>query len=553
MTFKLDFGLQGGSMANDLWIIAPTGVSFRSQPSSTASVVLGVAFGQHVTALNTESVVDASGRSWLQVRTDSGSIGFIAASLNGDRLVSNTKPVDPFVVQVLDTQVVRDAGGLAVRDRRDITLNPIDQVQPNEKLTVFVRLIEADNTPWLWVLSPRGQYGWAREQVMGVTLVSKAGSTLPPTNATTPTSTTDVWVNSDIGLNFRDRPSGNLIAVLPNGQHLTAIGSPNPPDANGTVFQQVRTDAGQTGYVAAVYQGLSLLTTTQPIPPVSVVPWGKCLAGVGMADPRPFNSTDKSMIQKSKIEAFKIFTLGDADETKSLINDLRKIRADMFIVARLFFKPDADNKPHFSPQNFVDTINTGMSACYAAAVRYFEVHNEPNLTDEGMGWNWTDGTAFGTWLIQVLNILRLKFPEAKLGYPGLSPQPNVPGFINGSASAIAQCDWIGAHCYWQTPTAMQTDSDGLYWRRFRAQFPDKLLMITEFSNNTANVSADQKGQQYAQYYQLLRHENNLGAAFSFALNWPGQDQNREGWVFNNGETAIGTTVGAKINQAGFLA
>ena len=93
----------------------------------------------------------------------------------------------------------------------------------------------------------------------------------------------------------------------------------------------------------------------------------------------------------------------------------------------------------------------------------------------------------------------------------------------------------------------------MYWRRFRSRFPDKLLMITEFSNNNPGVDPIEKGKQYAEYYRLLRQERNVGAAFSFALNWPGQDANREGWEAEGRETGIAGEVGTRIAQAGFLA
>ena len=101
---------------------------------------------------------------------------------------------------------------------------------------------------------------------------------------------------------------------------------------------------------------------------------------------------------------------------------------------------------------------------------------------------------------------------------------------------------------------MNAENSGLKWRTFRTLLPDKLIMVTEFSNNRTQFNnvpttdAD-KGNQYVQYYKLLRQEANLGAAFSFALTWPGQDVNREGWVFKNGETQIAGTVGAAL-QAG---
>ena len=93
----------------------------------------------------------------------------------------------------------------------------------------------------------------------------------------------------------------------------------------------------------------------------------------------------------------------------------------------------------------------------------------------------------------------------------------------------------------------------MYWRaKFKSRFPNKSLMITEFSNNSAAVSATDKASQYASDIKMLRTEPNVGAAFAFALNWPGQDHNREGWEFNGSETAIPGTFAALITQPGFL-
>jgi len=77
----------------------------------------------------------------------------------------------------------------------------------------------------------------------------------------------------------------------------------------------------------------------------------------------------------------------------------------------LVFAIDFDNKPSFSPQNFADFVNNGLSALYQVGVRYFEVHNEPNLKLEGLEWNWRNGAEFGSWFTQVLGILRQRCPR----------------------------------------------------------------------------------------------------------------------------------------------
>ncbi len=434
----------------NVWVTAPAGLLFRSAPTPGAMLLGGLVFGQPLTAIGAESLsADASGRTWQQVRTAAGVTGFVAATLGGERLLATSKPADPYIVQVIDGQPIRDAGGLAVRDARNVMLTPIDRVQPGERLTVYAR-VEEGGTPWLWVQSPRNQYGWARETSQGQVLVSKVTPDLggsstgatpePERNTPLPVATTsEVWVISDNGLLLREQGSraSKTILGIPFGDHLVTEGPQVGPDAENIVWQQVRTDASVRGWVAAIFQGEATLTTTQPTPApiVSVVPWGKCYAGLGMGNPQPLTPTELAVIRKSQVEAFKMLTLPDPGENKTLIKQLRQIKSDMFIVARLFFSVDFNGRSHFSPNDFVNFVSNGFEACYQSGLRHFELHNEPNLDIEGNGWNWSRRRAVRHWLSQVINLLRQRHGDLQLGYPGLSPQPNVPDFLTGSASA----------------------------------------------------------------------------------------------------------------------
>ncbi len=200
----------------------------------------------------------------------------------------------------------------------------------------------------------------------------------------------------------------------------------------------------------------------------------------------------------------------------------------MFIVARLFFSVDANSKTKFSRRILWTSVNNGLTACYQAGVRYFEVHNEPNLEIEGMNWNWASGADFGSWLQQVLNILKPQLPRREMGLSGpLAAAQSSMRFLDGSAAAANACDWIGVHCYWQQPPnqppyPINGDNAGMYWRaKFKPRFPNKMLMITEFSNNSAGVSPNDKGTQYADYIKLLRTEPNVGAAFALCAELAG--------------------------------
>ncbi len=330
---------------------------------------------------------------------------------------------------------------------------------------------------------------------------------------------------------------------------------------NDTPWLWVRTSGSRYGWLLEKQDNITFVewvSGATPPGPSSQPVWsfGKCLAGVGAANPQPMTPLEFAMLRESKVEAFKMLTLPDPDDTRRMIENLKRIPTLKLIVARLFFPVDLQTKTPFSPQVFVNTVLMGTQAAYQAGVRYFEVHNEPNLIQEGLDWNWKGGQAFGAWLTQVLALLRQRFPEIKLGFPGLSPQPNVPGFLDDASSAITECDWIGCHCYWQSPDGgtypMRGNNAGMYWRQFRDRYPDKLIMITEFSNNHAGVDPREKGRQYARYFQLLRKEKNVGAAFAFAVSWPGQDNAREGWIREGQATGIAASVGALLDQPGFL-
>jgi hypothetical protein len=560
-----------GQPTGDVFVIAANGVNLRAQPSTSAASLGGAVYGQHLVALGTESAPDAQAITWQQVKTDAGVIAFAAASQSGERYLSSSTPVAPYVVQVIDNQQIRDAGGLALRPGRDITQNPIDRAQAGERLTVFQRVVEADGTPWLWVQSPRNQYGWARETSQGQPLVVKVTTDLsgasgtgatpePPRKVPPPTANTqDLYVIATDGVNLRKERSttSQVLLIVPYGTKLTAIGPEVGPDASAITWRQVRTADNQLGWVAVNISGEATVSTSAPAPVqvTSAVPWGKCLAGLGMGNPQPLTSGQLKLIRDAKLEAFKVLTLGDPGQNQQMIAQLKNVRGDMFIVARLFFSVDVNSKTKFSSQNFVDFCMNGLNACYQAGVRYFEIHNEPNLENEGMNWNWANGAEFGNWLQQVLNIVKPKFPDAKWGYPGLSPQPNVDAFLDGSAATANACDWIGVHCYWQQtvnqpPYPMNGDNAGYYWRaKFKPRFPNQMLMITEYSNNSAGASHNDKGTQYADYIKMLRTEPNIGAAFGFALNWPGQDNNHEGWE----GTAIPSAFVARASSVGALA
>jgi len=256
-----------------------------------------------------------------------------------------------------------------------------------------------------------------------------------------------------------------------------------------------------------------------PVPPVfdfgRLWPAGRCLAGVhGRADGR-LEAADFEVVAQARLEAVKLLTSAAPED----VDRLRAINPQIFIMVRLF--ADFRNRV-VSAEDFVSWMVGDMRGFYERGVRYYEIHNEPNLRPEGWTVSWQDGREFGAWWLAVRRGLKALFPQALFGWPGLSPdgfpmpeRTNDMRFLEAAADAVQAADFLGIHCYWRDEAEMNALSGGQGWREYRRRFPEKLLFITEFSNPTPHTSLAAKGEQYARYYQMLRNEPGLGAAFAF--------------------------------------
>lgn len=117
---------------------------------------------------------------------------------------------------------------------------------------------------------------------------------------------------------------------------------------------------------------------------------------------------------------------------------------------------------------------------------WVELHNEPNLTQEGLGASWADGRAFGEWLTAVRQLHKSALPDVKCIYPGLSPGGDVPGvransarFLADSAAAAQACDAIGVHCYWANGWPMS----GALLHLDNHKYLNRPVWVTEASRN----------------------------------------------------------------------
>lgn len=175
-----------------------------------------------------------------------------------------------------------------------------------------------------------------------------------------------------------------------------------------------------------------------------------------------------------------------------------------------------------------------------------ELHNEPNVVQEGLGKSWTDGGSFATWWLDLLGRYRQALPGVRFIYPGLSPGSTVTGvkldhvqFAEASRSAIEAADGLGVHLYWSAVAPLPGALDVLddYISRFRF----KPLWVTEASNNKTGATPAQKAQEYIQLWQELQKRATVNGVTYFVASASNPDFAEEVWVGRG----IGALVGRR--------
>jgi hypothetical protein len=283
----------------------------------------------------------------------------------------------------------------------------------------------------------------------------------------------------------------------------------------------------------------------QPVPTPTPTPTTRKLVGLhGRADGR-MQPSDFEVVRIAKIEAVKLLDTADPND----VNVLKSMKPDMFILVRLF--EDFRNRI-ISANDFVSWKIGAIRPFYDRGVRHFEIHNEPNLIQEGLGSSWMNGFGFTNWFNSVYNQLKAVYPDCKFGFPGISPGTTVPGirmdektFISQSNSAIQKADWIGVHSYWVSDVELIEEINGKTYKNYTILYPSKDIYITEFSN-PSNVSKAIKANQYVKYYEGIKQATQIVSAFSFVCS-ASHNFLDETWRYEDGSMSeIPALVGNRI-------
>ncbi len=273
-------------------------------------------------------------------------------------------------------------------------------------------------------------------------------------------------------------------------------------------------------------------------------PPNRCLVGGSCRPDGQFDEADFRVVSQARLEAARI-TQDTPDEA---IARLRQINPNIFLLARL----TANMHLHpYSAAEFASALRPHLARFYAHGIRYFEIHTQPNLHANGWMVSCSAGSAFAFWFLGVLNAWRKQFPEAKLGFPALSPGDDVPNqrfaarrFLDQADKGVIAADWVGAACYWHNYAEMNHTKKGRCYETLRLRYPHKLIFLTDFANTNIQTDAASRGNQYVDYYDSLREQAGMGAAFADYLT-AGSAAPYLGWATAEGQM---TPIVAKVAQ-----
>jgi hypothetical protein len=143
---------------------------------------------------------------------------------------------------------------------------------------------------------------------------------------------------------------------------------------------------------------------------------------------------------------------------------------------------------------------------------WVEIGNEPNLELHPRA-----EAAFAEWYEEVLRGLRAAVPAAKYGFPGLAHDRREDAWLEASAAAVAQSDWLGVHAYWRTEREMLDPQRALKLVHVHRRFPALPLLVTEAGNYAPGVTPAEQARQYARFTRTLARLPYVRAVHYFIL------------------------------------
>jgi hypothetical protein len=233
------------------------------------------------------------------------------------------------------------------------------------------------------------------------------------------------------------------------------------------------------------------------------------------ADRHPLPA-DYEIFARGRFSHVKVQTGITAEE----INAYKARGAKSFVV-RLYQSVRPDH--HRSPQQFFDDVKNDYDRLYEMELYDVELHNEPNLTVEGLAMkqyygSWKDGADYAAWLTELIRLFRGAYPKARMGLSALSPgkeatyensvqghgwRMNEDQFMTAMIDrGIAdKVDFVCVHAYYGSKEGIQEAL--AHVQKYRDWFPSKPIAITEHTCTDRSAPPTVRGALARQFVEGL--------------------------------------------------
>lgn len=216
-------------------------------------------------------------------------------------------------------------------------------------------------------------------------------------------------------------------------------------------------------------------------------------------------------------------------------NYYNEFKQSQFDLTRIYYQFGNQYK---SPQVLFDELKGDIERFYLQGARQFEIFNEPNLPQEGLGIFWQNGKEFGQYIKQFITLCKQKFPLIKAYFPGMSPGLPYTNQLVFTQAAINECsgvlDGFCLHAYTGITNDKYAASNDVVNQVLSIQSYLKLQIPLIVSECSVNRGSD--FQYKAQTYRLiefsLRDKAGIEGLVYFISYWqppPEQAEHNENW------------------------
>jgi len=183
----------------------------------------------------------------------------------------------------------------------------------------------------------------------------------------------------------------------------------------------------------------------------------------------------------------------------------------------------------------INDVRDCIKAIGPNRIKIIELHNEPNLVQEGAKWSWCDWNQWERWAFALLQDYRAALPGFPFMYPGLSPGNEIEGvrqhamhYLQRNSRLINEMAHLGIHLYWN-PDGPGTKEPLAYLDKVIQMYPNKPIWVTEASI-PYDMDNEARARAYIGFWHELQLRKSVKGITYFCASASNRDFRHETWV-----------------------